>query len=218
MLFWAFPWPQPGAAAQACDLPLYQHLGGINARIMPVPMMNIINGGAHAANNLDIQEFMILPFGAGSFLEAVRMGAETFHHLKKILKKNGLSVGVGDEGGFAPDLQSNEQAIEYIISAIEAAGYRSGRDIGIGLDAAASEFYKDGKYHFLSEGRDLSADELMDYYETLIEKYPLFSIEDGLAEGDWDAWERMTERMGGPDPDCGRRHFCHQPGYFQERH
>jgi enolase len=151
------------AAAQACDLPLYRHLGGINARVMPVPMMNIINGGAHAANNLDIQEFMILPFGAPSFVEAVRMGAETFHHLKKILKKQGLHTAVGDEGGFAPDLASNEQAIEYILSAIESAGYRPGKDIGIALDAAASEFYKDGKYLFLSEGKELSADDLIDY-------------------------------------------------------
>jgi len=156
------------AAAQACEIPLYQHIGGINARVMPVPMMNVINGGAHAANNLDIQEFMILPFGAVSISEAVRMGAETFHHLAKILKKESLSTAVGDEGGFAPNLKSNEEALEYIIHAIEKAGYRPGKDIGIALDAAASEFYKDGKYIFESEGRELSAIELIDYYEKLV--------------------------------------------------
>ncbi|HKL81784.1 MAG TPA: phosphopyruvate hydratase, partial [Desulfobacter sp.] len=184
------------AAAAANGIPLYRHIGGINARIMPVPMMNIINGGAHAANNLDIQEFMILPFGAANVSEAIRMGAETFHNLKKILKGKGLATGVGDEGGFAPDLQSNEEAIENIITAIEAAGYRPGKDIGIGLDAAASEFYKDGKYVFASENRELSPVELIDYYESLIDKYPLVSIEDGLAEEDWDNWELMTQRLG----------------------
>ena len=204
------------AAAQACDLPLYQHLGGINARIMPIPMMNIINGGAHAANNLDIQEFMILPFGAPSFLEAVRMGAETFHHLKKILKKNKLNTGVGDEGGFAPDLSSNEQAIEYILKAIDSAGYRPGKDIGIALDAAASEFYRDGKYRFLSEGKDLSADDMIDYYQELMEKYPLYSIEDGLAEGDWDAWEKMTDRLGDQVQIVGDDIFVTNPDIFKK--
>ena len=204
------------AAAMACDLPLYRHLGGINARVMPVPMMNIINGGAHATNNLDIQEFMILPFGAPSFLEAVRMGAETFHHLKKILKKNGLNTSVGDEGGFAPDLASNEQAIEYILKAVEAAGYRPGKDIGIALDAAASEFYKDGKYQFLSEGKDLSADDMIDYYQGLMEKYPLYSIEDGLAEGDWDAWEKMTDRLGDHVQIVGDDIFVTNPDIFKK--
>jgi enolase len=204
------------AAAMACDLPLYRHLGGINARVMPVPMMNIINGGAHAANNLDIQEFMILPFGAPSFLEAVRMGAETFHHLKKILKKNKLATGVGDEGGFAPDLSSNEQAIEYILKAVEAAGYRPGKDIGIALDAAASEFYKDGKYMFLSEGKDLSADDMIDYYQGLMEKYPLYSIEDGLAEGDWEAWEKMTDRLGDRVQIVGDDIFVTNPDIFKK--
>ncbi len=204
------------AAAMACDLPLYRHLGGINARVMPVPMMNIINGGAHAANNLDIQEFMILPFGAPSFLEAVRMGAETFHHLKKILKKNKLATGVGDEGGFAPDLSSNEQAIEYILKAVEAAGYRPGKDIGIALDAAASEFYKDGKYLFLSEGKDLSADDMIDYYQGLMEKYPLYSIEDGLAEGDWEAWEKMTDRLGDRVQIVGDDIFVTNPDIFKK--
>jgi len=204
------------AAAEACEIPLYQHLGGINARLLPVPMMNVINGGAHAANNLDIQEFMILPFGAVSITDAIRMGAETFHHLAKILKGEGLSTAVGDEGGFAPNLKSNEEALEYILNAIEAAGYRPGKDIGIALDAAASEFYKDGKYIFQSEGRELSAIELIDYYETLVEKYPLYSIEDGLAEGDWDSWEVMTERIGNSVQIVGDDIFVTNPDIFKK--
>ena len=204
------------AAAAANGIPLYRHIGGINARVMPVPMMNIINGGAHAANNLDIQEFMILPFGAANVSEAVRMGAETFHNLKKILKSKGLATGVGDEGGFAPDLQSNEEAIENIIAAIEAAGYRPGKDIGIGLDAAASEFYKDGKYVFASENRELSPTELIDYYESLIDKYPLVSIEDGLAEEDWDNWELMTQRLGNRIQIVGDDIFVTNPDIFKQ--
>ncbi len=204
------------AAAAANGIPLYRHIGGINARVMPVPMMNIINGGAHAANNLDIQEFMILPFGAANVSEAVRMGAETFHNLKKILKGKGLATGVGDEGGFAPDLQSNEEAIENIIAAIEAAGYRPGKDIGIGLDAAASEFYKDGKYVFASENRELSPTELIDYYESLIDKYPLVSIEDGLAEEDWDNWEIMTQRLGNRIQIVGDDIFVTNPDIFKQ--
>ncbi len=204
------------AAAIACDIPLYQHIGGINARVLPVPMMNIINGGAHAANNLDIQEFMILPFGAGSISDAIRMGAETFHNLKKILKGEGLSTAVGDEGGFAPNLKSNEQALEYIINAIEAAGYRPGKDIGIALDAAASEFYRDGKYIFQSEGKALSAIDLIDYYESLIEKYPLYSIEDGLAEGDWESWELMTQRLGDSTQIVGDDIFVTNPDIFKQ--
>ncbi len=184
------------AAADAYGMSLYRYLGGVQARYLPVPMMNVINGGAHATNNLDIQEFMIVPFGAKSATEAIRMGAETFHHLKKILKKQGLSTGVGDEGGFAPDLESNEEAIRYILSAVEAAGYNAGRDIGIAMDAAASEFFKDGKYVLASENRSLSADEMIDYYEDLASRYPILSIEDGLAEGDWDGWARMTDRLG----------------------
>lgn len=204
------------AAAAANGIPLYRHIGGLNARVMPVPMMNIINGGAHAANNLDIQEFMILPFGAANVSEAVRMGAETFHNLKKILKGKGLATGVGDEGGFAPDLQSNEEAIENIIAAIEAAGYRPGKDIGIGLDAAASEFYKNGKYVFASENREMSSAELIDYYESLIDKYPLVSIEDGLAEGDWDNWELMTERLGNRIQIVGDDIFVTNPDIFKQ--
>ncbi len=204
------------AAADACDIPLYRHLGGINARVMPVPMMNIINGGAHAANNLDIQEFMILPFGAQGMLEAIRMGAETFHNLKKILKAQGLSTAVGDEGGFAPNLNSNEEAIEYIINAIEAAGYRPGKDIGIALDAAASEFFKDGKYVFQSEGRKLSAEEMIDYYEGLVDKYPLYSIEDGLAEQDWENWKMMTQRLGDSVQIVGDDTFVTNPDIFRK--
>jgi enolase len=204
------------AAAASSEVPLFRHLGGINARVMPVPMMNIINGGAHAANNLDIQEFMILPIGAGSVTEAVRMGAETFHHLKKILNKEGHSTGVGDEGGFAPDLTSNEQAIEYIIGSIEAAGYRPGKDIGIALDAAANEFYKDGKYVLASEGKELSAEELIDYYEKLIGKYPLYSIEDGLAEQDWNNWEVMTRRLENSVQIVGDDIFVTNPDIFKQ--
>jgi enolase len=172
------------AAANAFGLPLYRYLGGINARYLPLPMMNIINGGAHAANSLDIQEFMILPAGAKNFSQAVQMGAETFHALKKLLKNEGLSTGVGDEGGFAPDLNANEDAIKFIMQAIEAAGYKPGRDIGIALDAAASEFYKGGKYGLLSENKKLTSNEMIDYYEDLIDRYPILSIEDGQIVGD----------------------------------
>jgi enolase len=183
------------AAAQAYGMPLYRYLGGINARVLPVPMMNVINGGAHAANNLDIQEFMIIPFGAKSISQAIQMGAETFHALKAILKGKGLSTSVGDEGGFAPDLGSNEEALAYIIEAIQAAGYTPGKDIGLALDAAASEFFSNGKYVLKSEGRKLSAAQMIDYYAELVEKYPILSIEDGLAEQDWKNWELMTERL-----------------------
>ncbi len=183
------------AAAQAFGMPLYRYLGGVRARILPVPMMNVINGGAHAANNLDIQEFMIIPFGAQSFSQAIQMGAETFHALKKILKAKNLNTAVGDEGGFAPDLGSNEEALANIIEAIQAAGYTPGKDIGLALDAAASEFYSKGKYVLKSEGRKLSAAQMIDYYAKLVDKYPILSIEDGLAEQDWKNWELMTELL-----------------------
>ena len=204
------------AAASACDIPLYRYIGGISGKTLPVPMMNIINGGAHAANNLDIQEFMICPFGAGSMADAVRMGAEVFHGLKKILKDQGMSTGVGDEGGFAPDLKSNEQALEYIVKAIEDAGYRPGKDIGIALDAAASEFYTNGKYVFASEGKELTAEELVDYYEQLIAKYPLVSLEDGLAEEDWDNWKMMTRRLGDAVQIVGDDVFVTNPDIFKK--
>ncbi|MGD8833687.1 MAG: phosphopyruvate hydratase [Desulfobacteraceae bacterium] len=183
------------AAAQAFGLPLYRYLGGVNARVLPIPMMNVINGGAHAANTLDIQEFMIIPFGAESFSQAIQMGAETFHALKKILKAKGLNTAVGDEGGFAPDLNSNEEALAYIIEAIEKAGYQPGKEMGLALDAAASEFYTKGKYVLKSENRKLDAQEMIEYYVKLIEKYPILSIEDGLAEQDWKNWELMTEQL-----------------------
>jgi enolase len=184
------------AAADTLGLPLYQYIGGINARYLPVPMMNIVNGGAHAANSLDIQEFMIIPVGAASLSEAVRMGAEIFHALKKLLKAKGLNTAVGDEGGFAPNLPSNEEAIRFIMQAVEAAGYEPGKDIGLALDAAANEFYKDGKYVLAAEGKSLSSEAMIDYYGTLVDNYPILSIEDGLAEQDWDNWALMTDKLG----------------------
>ncbi|MDK2887277.1 MAG: enolase [Thermoanaerobacter sp.] len=182
------------AAAQAVGLPLYQYLGGVNARRMPVPMMNILNGGKHADNNVDIQEFMIMPVGAPTFAEALRMGAEVFHNLKKVLKKKGLNTAVGDEGGFAPSLDSNEEACAVIIEAIEAAGYRPGEDVALAIDAAATEFFKDGRY--VLEGKEFTAEGLIDYYAALVERYPIFSIEDGLAEDDWENWVKLTARLG----------------------
>ena len=202
------------AASAAYGLPLYQYIGGIRAKYLPVPMMNIINGGAHAANNLDIQEFMIVPMGAKTVAEAVRMGAETFHTLKGILKQKGLNTAVGDEGGFAPDLESNEAAIGFIMDAITAAGYTPGTDIGIALDAAASEFYRKGKYHLKSEGKRLSAARMIDYYENLVDNYPIVSIEDGLAEQDWDNWTLMTDRLGGSIQIVGDDIFVTNPKIF----
>jgi len=202
------------AAADAYSLPLYRYLGGLNARFLPVPMMNIVNGGAHAANRLDIQEFMIIPSGAKTFSEAVRMGAETFHSLKRILKEKGLSTAVGDEGGFAPDFSSNEEAIQMIMAAIAAAGYKPGEDIGLALDVAASEFYKDGKYFLESENKKLTAKEMITYYQSLIEKYPLYSIEDGLAEQDWENWAVMTEKLGDSVQLVGDDIFVTNPEIF----
>jgi len=204
------------AAADAYGLPLYRYFGGITARTLPIPMMNIINGGAHAANNLDIQEFMIVPVGAKSVGEAIRMGAETFHQLKKILKDKGLSTAVGDEGGFAPDLESNEAAIQFILSAVDTAGYKPGLDIGIALDAAASEFYKNRKYRLESENRSLAADQMIDYYDALIDKYPILSIEDGLAEQDWNGWEIMTDRLEGAIQIVGDDIFVTNPKIFEK--
>ncbi|GAB6057350.1 phosphopyruvate hydratase [Desulfonatronum parangueonense] len=180
------------ASANYLGLPLFQYLGGVNAKILPVPMMNILNGGAHAPNNLDIQEFMILPLGAQSFSEALRMGAETFHALKSILVKDKHITSVGDEGGFAPNLKSHKEAFQYIIRAIEAAGYQPGIEIALSIDAAASEFYKDGKYRLTGENLELSSEELIDYYSQFTAEFPLISIEDGHAEGDWDGWRKMT--------------------------
>ena len=183
------------AAASYLGQPLYQYLGGINAKVLPVPMMNIINGGEHAPNNLDIQEFMIMPIGAPTFAEALRMGAEVFHALKKLLSADGHVTSVGDEGGFAPNLASHAEAFDYIMKAIEAAGYVPGKEIALAIDAAASEFYKDGKYVLAGENKTLSSEELVDWLADFVEKYPLISIEDGLAEQDWDGWKLLTERL-----------------------
>jgi enolase len=202
------------AAANAFGLPLFRYLGGVNARVLPVPMMNVVNGGAHASNNLDIQEFMIVPFGAKTMAEAVQMGAETFHALKKILKSKGLSTAVGDEGGFAPDLTSNEQALEFIMEAIKAAGYTPGKDIGLALDTAASELYEKNKYVLKGENKSLSGVEMVDYYENLVEKYPILSIEDGLAEQDWDNWAVMTERLDETIQIVGDDIFVTNPTIF----
>jgi len=184
------------AAARFLGQPLYRYLGGVNAKILPAPMMNILNGGQHAPNNLDIQEFMIMPLGTDTFAESLRMGAEVFHHLKKILAKDKLVTSVGDEGGFAPNLKSHKDAFEYIMKAIEAAGYEPGAQISLAIDAAASEFYKDGKYVLAGEKAKYSAKEMVDYYKDLIQEFPLISIEDGLAEGDWDGWKYLTMELG----------------------
>ena len=184
------------AAAESLGLGLYQYIGGVNAKVLPVPMMNIINGGSHADNNVDLQEFMVMPVGATSFKEALRMSAEVYHALKALLKSKGLATGVGDEGGFAPDLSSNEEAIKIIIEAIEKAGYVPGKDIYIALDPAASEFFEDGKYNLASEGRILTPEQMADYYVELVNKYPIISIEDGMAEEDWDGWKYLTDKIG----------------------
>ena len=186
------------AAADAIGQPLYRYIGGVNANTLPVPMMNILNGGSHADNKIDIQEFMIMPFGASSFSEALRMGTEVFHHLKNVLKSKGMSTNVGDEGGFAPNLGSNDEAIEVVIKAVEAAGYKPGKDIWIALDAASSEFYdaKSGKYTFESTGDVMSSSDLVSFWNDWVNKYPIASIEDGLAEDDWSGWKELTEKIG----------------------
>lgn len=187
------------AAAEACGQPLYRYIGGVNAATLPVPMMNILNGGSHADNSIDFQEFMIMPIGAPTFSEALRWGAEVFHNLKTVLKKNGYSTNVGDEGGFAPNIKSNEEAIEIVLKSIEVAGYRPGEDIVIAMDAAASEFYNEEEkvYHFhKSSGDKLTSSEMVGYWKSWVDKYPIVSIEDGLAEDDWDTWVEMTRVLG----------------------
>lgn len=184
------------AAADHLQIPLYQHLGTAESNLLPAPMMNIINGGSHADNNVDIQEFMVFPIGAKSFSEALRMGTETFHQLKIVLKEKGLNTAVGDEGGFAPDLKSNEEALEVIMEAISRTNYTAGRDIFFALDPASSEFFIDGKYRLASENRTLSSEEMVDYYAKLVDKYPIISIEDGLAEDDWNGWKIMNAKLG----------------------
>ncbi len=187
------------AAAEEARLPLYRYVGGVNANMLPIPMMNILNGGAHADNGIDFQEFMIMPVGADSFSEALRMGTEVFHHLKKVLKDKGLSTNVGDEGGFAPNIESNEEAIKYVLQAVEAAGYKPGHDIFIAMDAASTEFYdaKTKKYIFKkSTGDKLTSAEMVTFWKDWCKKYPIISIEDGLAEDDWDGWKKQTEAIG----------------------
>jgi enolase len=184
------------AAAAYLDLPLYQYIGGVNAKELPVPMMNILNGGKHADNNVDIQEFMVVPCGAPSFAEGLRMGVEVYHALKKVLSDKGLTTSVGDEGGFAPNLPSNEAALDVILEAIEKAGYIAGKDIFLAIDVAATELLKDGKYHLASNNMALGSDEMVEYYAGLVDKYPLISIEDGLGEDDWAGWKKLTDRLG----------------------
>jgi len=185
------------AAAEALAVPLYTYLGGFNAKTLPVPMMNIINGGAHADNNVDVQEFMVLPVGAPTFREGLRWGAEIFHSLKSVLKEKGLNTAVGDEGGFAPNLGSNEEAITTIISAIERAGYKPGVDVFLGMDVASTEFFKDGKYHLEGEGRSFTSAEFVDFLASWVEKYPIITIEDGCSEDDWEGWKLLTDKLGG---------------------
>lgn len=184
------------ATADSMNTPLYRYVGGVNATVLPVPMMNIINGGEHADNPIDVQEFMIMPVGAERFSEAVRMGAEIFHALKAKLKADGHNTNVGDEGGFAPNLASSEVALDYIMSAIDAAGYKAGEDVFLAMDVASSEFYKDGKYHLKGEGKVLSSAEFVDYLADLAMRFPIISIEDGMDEDDWDGWKALTDRIG----------------------
>jgi enolase len=204
------------AAAEHTGLPLYRYLGGAGARMLPVPQMNVINGGAHASNNLDIQEFLILPLGADSFSQALRMGAETFQSLKSILKERGLSTAVGDEGGFAPDLDNQAQAFELIMQAIEKAGYTPGQDIGLGIDSAASEFQPEDKYILSGEGLELDAEGLVHYYQELCSRFPLVSIEDGLAEDDWQGWQLLTKELGNKIQIVGDDIFVTNPNILAQ--
>ena len=205
------------AAADDAGLPLYQYIGGANAKELPLPMMNIINGGAHADNNVDIQEFMIMPCGAPNFREALRMGAEIFHALKGVLKGKGYNTSVGDEGGFAPNLKSNEEALEVIMEAITKAGYKPGEDVLLALDVASSELYKDGKYRLENEAQpEKTAEQLIDFYENLVNKYPIISIEDGMAENDWDGWKKLTDRLGKRIQIVGDDLFVTNPAILKE--
>ena len=204
------------ASAEDAGLPLYQYLGGPGSRILPVPLMNVLNGGAHADNGLDIQEFMLVPAGAGSFSDALRMGAEIFHTLKKLLKDKGLSTGVGDEGGFAPALGGNEPALDFLLRAIERAGYRPGEDVWLALDTAASEFGEHGRYRLRADKTEKSSQEMIGFYETLMGRYPICSIEDGLAEDDWEGWGALTRRIGGRCQLVGDDVFVTNPAILQE--
>jgi enolase len=204
------------AAAADAGEPLWRYLGGADATLLPVPTMNVLNGGAHADNPVDFQEFMVAPVGAGSVAEAVRMGAEVYQELKRTLKGRGLATAVGDEGGFAPALDSNEAPLELLVTAIEAAGYRPGDDVGICLDPAASEFYKDGRYELSDEGRSLSSAEMVDYWAAIADRYPVLSLEDGMAEGDWDGWHTLTERLGSRLQLVGDDIFVTNPAILRE--
>ena len=204
------------AAAEEAGLPLYRYFGGSGPMSLPVPMMNVINGGAHANNNLDIQEFMILPVGADSFREALRCGAEVFQHLKKLVDKKGYPTTVGDEGGFAPNVSGNDEAIELILRAIESAGYTPGQDVVLGLDCASSEFYKDGKYILASENLELGSEAFADYLATLADRYPIISIEDGMAEGDWGGWKTLTDKLGKKVQIVGDDLFVTNPKILRE--
>lgn len=204
------------AAAQSLGMPLYQYLGGFNAKELPVPMMNILNGGEHADNNVDIQEFMIMPVGADCFREALRMGAEIYHALKGVLKAKGLNTGIGDEGGFAPNLGSNEEALQAIVEAIVKAGYKPGEEVKLALDVAASEMYKDGKYHLKGEGVVKSTQEMVAYYERLVSTYPIISIEDGMDENDWEGWRLLTEKLGSRVQLVGDDLFVTNPKRLKE--
>ncbi len=204
------------AAALETGLPLYRYIGGAGAKLMPVPMMNILNGGAHADNNLDIQEFMIMPVGAASLSEAVQMGSEVFHQLKEILKKKGHSTGIGDEGGFAPNLKSNAEALDLIMEGIREAGYKPGKDIALALDVAASELFHQGKYRLKAEKKDKTMEEMVRYYEALTDQYPIVSIEDGLSEKDWKGWKIMTERLGKKIQLVGDDIFVTNPEIFKK--
>ena len=184
------------AAAASLDMPLYRYIGGVNAKVLPVPMMNILNGGSHADNSVDLQEFMVMPAGAESFSEALRMCAEVYHTLKKILHHKGYSTAIGDEGGFAPNLKSNREALDVIVEAIVKAGYKPGEDMFIAIDAASSEYYKDGKYVLEHEGKTFTSEEMVNFFEDWVNEYPIISIEDGMAEEDWEGWKHMTERLG----------------------
>ena len=212
----AVPMAVAKAAAEEAGLPLYRYFGGSGPMSLPVPMMNVINGGAHANNNLDIQEFMILPVGAVSFREALRCGAEVFHHLKKLVDKKGYPTTVGDEGGFAPNVSGNDEAIELILKAIESAGYTPGQDVVLGLDCASSEFYKDGKYILASENLELTSAAFADYLTTLADRYPIISIEDGMAEGDWDGWKILTDKLGKRVQIVGDDLFVTNPKILRE--
>lgn len=204
------------AAAEECGLPLYRYLGGTFARTLPTPMMNILNGGAHADNNVDIQEFMVVPAGASNFREGLRMGTEIFHNLKSVLKSKGYVTSVGDEGGFAPNLKSNKEALDLIVEAIKKAGYKPGKDAFIALDVAASELYKDGKYVFAGEDKTLTSDKVVAYYEELADKYPIISIEDGMAENDWKGWKKLTDKLSKKIQLVGDDVFVTNPEIFKK--